>query len=189
MAFDVSRIAEIARSRTIGPTPSGSGSEGPLLAFAEGRSVKSQTRSARLLASLAAIAIGSMVALTLISCTAASSEIELIVTAVPPRLKAGSEGLIEVRLVTEGAFPQATLSAIASSPGVTILPSSLTIPAMPPRPTSTVANSPPNPPALGVIPIRTFRIAAAQAGDVTVVVRLAYATGEVGRLVAIKVDP
>lgn len=117
------------------------------------------------------------------------SSIELVVTPVPPRLKAGSEGVIEVRVVAEGTFPQATLTATARSPGVTISPPSFVMPASVPRSQSTAVNSPPNPPALGVVPMRTFRISAAQAGDVIVAVRLISGAGAVERSISIGVDP
>jgi hypothetical protein len=88
-----------------------------------------------------------------------------------------------------------TVSGVVLSivqPGVeAVTPASYAIDSLaaPRTPMQPVGQSPPNPPALGVVPIRSFRVAARQPGDMTVLIRLTYGDRTIMRSIVVGVDP
>src|SRR5205085_608528 len=111
---------------------------------------------------------------------------ELILSAVPATLQAGVTGRLQIQIAATEQLANAVLSAAAPS-GLTLSPTRMSVGTV--RPPSTAPATPifqPNPPALGVVPVRNLRATAAQAGDYEVTVTLTYDGGSVSRTLTIQ---
>ena len=113
---------------------------------------------------------------------------ELIVTAVPPRLRLAEGGLLQVSIASRTAIASAVLSVDAPG-GLDVSPDRVTLSRLPavsdvPAP---AAASPPNPPALGLVPMRNFSLKAKEVGEHRVTVTLTFDGHSVSRTVAVVV--
>jgi hypothetical protein len=114
---------------------------------------------------------------------------ELIVTPVPARLRLGEPGRIQVSIASREALPAAVLT-VSATPGLEASPVRVELPPLPPvgGGPSRRAGSPPDPPALGLVPMRSFSLIPKAIGDHTVTVTLAYGDRQVSRTVTIAVS-
>jgi hypothetical protein len=111
---------------------------------------------------------------------------ELIVGVAPATLRTGVPGRLQIQMVATEQLSNAILSAVAPS-GLTLSPARLTVGTV--RPPSTGPATPifqPNPPPLGVVPVRNLRATAAEAGDYEVTVTLTFDGGSVSRTLTIQ---
>lgn len=135
--------------------------------------------------------IGLISAVVLTACLAdeRGGDVDLILSVTPPRIKVGESALVEVRLVPTRRIVGATLSLASVTEDVSVVPQHYAVSAiMPPRSTDS-GRSPPDPPALGLVTSRSFRVTPSRAGDVSLTVRLAYDGLQLERGVLVGVDP
>ena len=114
--------------------------------------------------------------------------VDLIVTAVPPSLRVAETGVLRVSIAARTAIEAASLT-IRSSPGLDASPPSFTLSRLVPAGAapSPAAGSPPNPPALGVVPIRNFTLKPTEAGTHRMTVTLSFDGRSVSRTVDLTV--
>jgi len=79
---------------------------------------------------------------------------------------------LQVRLSPRLPIARAVLTVVA--PGIQISPERIILTDLKPSPALTTPHSPPNPPALGMTVLRTFRLVASAPGTYRVVVRLSF---------------
>jgi len=106
---------------------------------------------------------------------------ELVLSVAPSPLRPGTAGMLQVQIATTEPLSNAVLSASAPA-GVTVSPTRMTVGRV--RPPSTAPAKPllhPNPPPLGVVPVRNLRVTARAAGDYEVTVTLSFDGGSVSR--------
>lgn len=113
---------------------------------------------------------------------------ELIVTAVPSRLRPGETGMLRVSIVSTQEIPTAVLS-VSSPPGLTVSPDRVALTRIPAvgGSSSPAGSSPPNPPPLGVVPARNFTLMPTQIGDHLVTVMLVYGGHSVRKTATVSV--
>jgi hypothetical protein len=133
-----------------------------------------------LLATLAAVTMAA---------SAMAQSVELILSVAPSPLRTGAQATLQVQIVATEQLSGAVLSASAPS-GISFSQSRMTLgrvrpPSTASTPTPTPSVIQPNPP-LGVVPLRNFRLSAAQAGDYDVTVTLSYDGGSVSRSLTIQ---
>lgn len=113
---------------------------------------------------------------------------DLIVTAVPPSLHVAETGILQISIAARAAIETASLT-IQPSRGLDAFPPSFTLSGLVPAGAapSPAAGSPPNPPALGVVPVRNFTLKATEAGTQRVTVTLSFDGRSVSRTVDLAV--
>lgn len=113
---------------------------------------------------------------------------ELVVTAVPSRLRLGEAGILRVSIVSAEAIPNAVLS-VSSPPGLGVTPDRVALTRIPAvgGASAPAGSSPPNPPPLGVVPMRNFSLIAKESGEHSVAVTLVYDGHSVRKVVAVLV--
>lgn len=113
---------------------------------------------------------------------------ELIVTAVPSRLRPGEAGMLRVSIVSAQEIPTATLS-VSSPAGLAVTPDRVALTRIPAvgGTSSPAGSSPPNPPPLGVVPTRNFALMPTQKGEHLVTVTLVYGRYSVGKTATVSV--
>lgn len=86
-------------------------------------------------------------------------------TTIPTTLRVGAQGYLQVQLIPNTTISIATLQAIAGSDALQITPASVVLTNLvPPTPGSASEKSPPDPPALGVVPLVNFYVKVLRAG-------------------------
>ncbi len=113
---------------------------------------------------------------------------ELVVTAVPSRLRPGEAGMLRVSIVSAQEIPTAVLS-VSSPSGLEILPDRVALSRIPAAGGTSppVGGSPPNPPPLGVVPGRNFALMPKRTGEHPVTVTLVYGGRNVRKTVTLSV--
>lgn len=91
--------------------------------------------------------------------------VELIVTIIPATLRVEEQGYLQVQLIPNTTIASATLQVTSGSDALQITPASVSFTDLVP-PTSGGASekSPPDPPALGVVPLANFQVKVLRVG-------------------------
>jgi hypothetical protein len=119
---------------------------------------------------------------------AAEDDAELLLRAVPENLSMGEAGSLEVRVVAKRALGTARLQALNADGGLAIEPAEHRIEDLKaPRAFGGMVVSPPNPPALGLVPVRVFRLTPIRPGTHEITVELTAGDSKVADSIKIGV--
>lgn len=121
----------------------------------------------------------------------ASSEavnpVDLIITTIPSPLRIGEQGYLQIQLIPNSPIASATLEVLSSSDALEITPARMPLNNLvPPSVGSGSATSPPDPPALGVVPVVNFQVKVLRAGSFPVAVEFRADCGAIKRQINIK---
>ncbi len=120
--------------------------------------------------------------------SAAVPTVTIVAWAVPSTLQVGQPGFLQVKLIATHAIESGTLSAASADPAVAFVPPQIPIKDLfPPRTgRNAPGRSPPEPPALGVVPMYTFQMNAARPGVYPVEVKFVYGNTVVTQHITVK---
>ena len=106
---------------------------------------------------------------------------EIVLSVAPSPLPVGSTGRLQIQINATERLSNAVLIATATE-GLTVSPGRMVVGRVDPPsagPRTPIFN--PSPPALGVVPVRNFRVAPSRWGDFEVTVTLSYDGGSISR--------
>jgi len=116
-----------------------------------------------------------------------ANPVGLIVTTIPTPLRVGEQGYLQVQLIPSMSIASATLFAASTSDAVEITPSSMALTNLvPPSSGSAPGKSPPDPPALGVVPVVNFQVKVLRAGIFPATIEFRADCGTQKRQITIK---
>lgn len=116
-----------------------------------------------------------------------ANPVDLIVTTVPSPLRVGEHGHIQVQLIPNVSIDVAALEVVSASDALEITPVRMPLGNLsPPTSGSASATSPPDPPALGVVPIVNFQVKVLRPGTYAATVVFQADCGAVKRRIVIK---
>ncbi len=117
-------------------------------------------------------------------------DVFIVVGVVPATQQAGQPCFLQVKVLPKQPIAAGTLSVVTDGADINVVPREIELkdihPPVPGR--NAPGRSPPEPPALGVVPVYTFRIDAVTPGSHILVVRFAYGDKEVRQQLTIKGD-